>query len=86
MQWRNSRDRYGLTATALHWLAALAVFAREHAELPTLAYTHFQPAQPTTVGKRATLWIQDFLLDLEEVVRRDPREERGSPGKKGPRS
>ncbi|HSW31110.1 MAG TPA: adenylosuccinate lyase [Longimicrobiales bacterium] len=48
-------------------VAALAVFAREHAELPTLAYTHFQPAQPTTVGKRATLWIQDFLLDLEEV-------------------
>ncbi len=48
-------------------VAALAAFAREHAELPTLAYTHFQPAQPTTVGKRATLWIQDFLLDLEEI-------------------
>lgn len=48
-------------------VAALAVFARAHAELPTLAYTHFQPAQPTTVGKRATLWIQDFLLDLEEI-------------------
>jgi len=46
---------------------ALAGFARAHADLPTLAYTHFQPAQPTTVGKRATLWIQDFLLDLEEV-------------------
>ncbi|HSR40588.1 MAG TPA: lyase family protein, partial [Longimicrobiales bacterium] len=41
--------------------------AREHREVPTLAYTHFQPAQPTTVGKRATLWIQDLLLDLEEV-------------------
>jgi len=48
-------------------VAALADFAREHAELPTLAYTHFQPAQPTTVGKRATLWIQDLLLDLEEI-------------------
>lgn len=46
---------------------ALARFAREHRELPTLGYTHFQPAQPTTVGKRATLWLQDLLLDLEEV-------------------
>jgi adenylosuccinate lyase len=46
---------------------ALASFAREHRELPTLAWTHFQPAQPTTVGKRATLWIQDLLLDLEEL-------------------
>ena len=48
-------------------VAALAAFAREHRGLPTLAWTHFQPAQPTTVGKRATLWIQDFLLDLEEL-------------------
>jgi len=48
----------------------LADFAREHAELPTLAYTHFQPAQPTTVGKRATLWIQDLLLDVEDVDHR----------------
>jgi adenylosuccinate lyase len=46
---------------------ALAGFAREHRELPTLAYTHFQPAQPTTVGKRATLWIQDLMLDVEEL-------------------
>jgi adenylosuccinate lyase len=48
-------------------IAALADFARRFADLPTLGFTHFQPAQPTTVGKRATLWIQDLLLDLEEV-------------------
>ena len=48
-------------------VAALAAFAREHRDLPTLGFTHFQPAQPTTVGKRATLWIQDLLLDLEEI-------------------
>ena len=51
-------------------VAALADFAREHAALPTLAYTHLQPAQPTTVGKRATLWIQDLLLDIEEIDHR----------------
>jgi adenylosuccinate lyase len=48
-------------------IAALAAFARTHRDLPTLGFTHFQPAQPTTVGKRATLWIQDLLLDLEEL-------------------
>jgi adenylosuccinate lyase len=48
-------------------VAVLSDFAREHGALPTLAFTHFQPAQPTTVGKRTTLWIQDLLLDLEEV-------------------
>jgi adenylosuccinate lyase len=48
-------------------VSALADFAREHRALPTLGFTHFQPAQPTTVGKRATLWIQDLLLDLEEI-------------------
>jgi adenylosuccinate lyase len=46
---------------------ALAHFAKEHRALPTLGFTHFQPAQPTTVGKRATLWIQDLLLDVEEL-------------------
>ena len=51
-------------------VAALARFAGAHRDLPALAYTHFQPAQPTTVGKRATLWMQDFLLDLEEVEHR----------------
>lgn len=45
----------------------LSRFAMENRNLPTLAFTHFQPAQPTTVGKRATLWIQDLLIDLEDV-------------------
>ena len=49
-------------------VAALASFAREHRALATLGWTHLQPAQPTTVGKRATLWIQDFLLDVEEIA------------------
>ena len=48
----------------------LAAFARRHRTLPCLAYTHFQPAQLTTVGKRACLWLQDFLLDLSEVRHR----------------
>ncbi|MEE8146136.1 MAG: adenylosuccinate lyase, partial [Longimicrobiales bacterium] len=51
-------------------VSVLAGFAREHRDVATLGYTHFQPAQPTTVGKRATLWIQDFLLDLEELEHR----------------
>ncbi|MCR4719876.1 MAG: adenylosuccinate lyase [Firmicutes bacterium] len=45
----------------------LSNFAGEYKAQPTLAFTHFQPAQPTTVGKRATLWIQDLLMDLESV-------------------
>ncbi len=48
-------------------LRVLAKFAGEYRALPTLAFTHFQPAQPTTVGKRATLWMQDLLMDLEDV-------------------
>ena len=48
-------------------LAALADFAETHKAQPTLAYTHFQAAQPTTIGKRATLWMQDILMDLEQL-------------------
>ena len=48
-------------------IAELAKFADAHKNLPTLAFTHFQPAQPTTVGKRATLWMQEFVMDLEDL-------------------
>ena len=48
-------------------IALLGDFADRYKALPTLAFTHFQPAQPTTVGKRATLWAQEFLMDLDEV-------------------
>ena len=51
----------------LNVIARLAEFADEYKELPTLAFTHFQPAQPTTVGKRATLWMQEFAMDLEDL-------------------
>ena len=56
-------------------IAALAGFAGQWADQPTLGFTHFQPAQPTTVGKRACLWLQDLLLDLEDldhVIRTTP--------------
>ena len=48
-------------------IAELADFAEKYKNQPTLAFTHFQPAQPTTVGKRATLWLQEFYLDLEDL-------------------
>ena len=48
-------------------MAELAAFADKYKAQPTLAFTHFQPAQPTTVGKRATLWLQEFALDLEDL-------------------
>ena len=48
-------------------IAELSKFADKYKAQPTLAFTHFQPAQPTTVGKRATLWTQEFLLDLEDL-------------------
>ncbi|MDO4339129.1 MAG: adenylosuccinate lyase [Eubacteriales bacterium] len=48
-------------------IAELAKFADQYKAQPTLAFTHFQPAQPTTVGKRATLWTNEFLLDLEDL-------------------
>ncbi len=62
------REALGLLRGRLADIArVLQAFAREHARRPTLAFTHFQPAQPTTVGKRATLWLQDVLDDLEET-------------------
>ena len=48
-------------------ISVLSDFAMKYKDLPTLAFTHFQPAQPTTVGKRATLWIQELVMDLEDL-------------------
>ena len=48
-------------------IAELSAFATKYKDMPTLAFTHFQPAQPTTVGKRATLWCNEFMMDLEDL-------------------
>lgn len=56
-----------LRAELLKVIANLADFAEEYKGLPTLGYTHYQPAQLVTIGKRATLWMQDFINDLEEI-------------------
>jgi adenylosuccinate lyase len=65
-------------------IAALADFAKEWKDRPALGYTHLQPAQPTTVGKRACLWLQDLLLDLEELEsRRDGLRFLGAKGTTG---
>src|SRR5436853_491452 len=59
-----------LSARLANAIDALGSFAAKWKDLPTLAYTHFQPAQLTTVGKRATLWAQDLVIDLEEIEQR----------------
>jgi len=62
------RDALQLIAKKLaHVICNLGSFAEEYRSLPTLGFTHYQPAQPTTVGKRATLWAQDLTLTLEEI-------------------
>ena len=66
-----ARDALQLTRQrVVACIAALARFAKQHATLPCLAFTHLQPAQPTTVGKRATLWAYDLVLDLAEIDHR----------------
>jgi adenylosuccinate lyase len=73
-----------LTERASRVVAALAAFARTHRDLPCLGHTHFQPAQPTTVGKRACLWLYDLLLDLERLsFERDRLLLRGAKGTTG---
>lgn len=62
-------------------ISRLANFAKQYRDLPTLGFTHFQPAQLTTVGKRATLWIQELLWDLRNLRR--ARDDLGFRGVKG---
>lgn len=62
-------------------IARLSAFAERYHDLPTLGFTHFQPAQLTTVGKRATLWIQELLWDLRNIKR--ARDDLGFRGVKG---
>src|SRR5205085_4186491 len=65
------RDAMAVLASKLAAaIDALGSFADRWKDLPTLGYTHFQPAQLTTVGKRATLWAQDLVIDLEEIEHR----------------
>lgn len=65
------REALGIVrARIVRVIAALSGLAARHAQTPCLSYTHFQAAQPTTFGRRVCLWIQDLLLDLEEVERR----------------
>ena len=79
------REGLGILAECLaNVIDVLATFAARHRELPCLGFTHFQPAQLTTVGKRAALWCADFLRDLRDVeYRRDGLEFRGVKGTTG---
>ena len=79
------REALGMLAEQLGAVIdALAAFARQHRDLPCLAFTHFQPAQLTTVGKRAALWCAEFVMDLQEVERRrDGIRFRGAKGTTG---
>ncbi|MDF1577081.1 MAG: adenylosuccinate lyase [Desulfobulbales bacterium] len=79
------KQALGLIKKALvNVIANLAAFARKHKDLATLGYTHYQPAQPTTVGKRHTLYIQDLLMDLDYLEYLDPQiKARGAKGTVG---
>ena len=73
-----------LAGRSIAVLRALAAFAHKWRDLPTLGYTHLQPAQLTTVGKRATLWMQDLVLDIRDIqYRRDTLPFRGVKGTTG---